>query len=64
MIADDTSPRGYWPLARVAKSLPSGDGRDRSRKTASGSTYRRPVNKLCLLEGARKCKDKHRHHMA
>ena len=51
LIVDENTPRGLWPLARVVKVYPSTDGRVRSAdvKTANG-VYRRPVNKLCLLE--------------
>lgn len=52
LMTDDTALHGYWPLARVTKAFPSGDGRVRSVevKTVSGSIYRRPVNKVCILE--------------
>ena len=51
LVAENTAPRGHWPLARVTKVFPGSDGRVRSveLRTQSG-TYVRPVIRLCLLE--------------
>ena len=51
LVAENTTPRGHWPLARVTKVFPGSDGRVRSveLRTQSG-TYVRPVIRLCLLE--------------
>lgn len=53
ILAEDNTPRGYWPLGRVTQVFPSSDGRVRSAevKTKSG-TYVRPVTKLCHLESS------------
>jgi len=52
LIADEASPRGFWPLARVTEVFPSADGRVRSVqvRTTGGSSYRRPVSKICFIE--------------
>ena len=52
LLADDNTPRGLWPLARVLRTFPGPDGHVRSVeiKTSKG-TLHRPVTKLCLLEG-------------
>ena len=51
LVVEENAPRGHWPLARVTAVHQSSDGRVRSVdvKTSSG-TYRRPTNKICLLE--------------
>ena len=51
LVADNSTPRGRWPLGRVVKVLPGDDGRVRAAqlRTKNG-TYVRPVAKLCLLE--------------
>ena len=52
LMAEDDSPRGFWPLARVTEVIPGEDGRVRSVRvqTASKSVYHRPVSKICLIE--------------
>ena len=52
LMVEQSSPRGYWPLARVTEVVPSSDGTVRAVKvrTASGGTYLRPANKICFLE--------------
>ena len=52
LMAEETSPRGLWPLARVIEVVPGEDGRVRSVKvqTASKSVYHRPVSRICVLE--------------
>ena len=51
LLANDETRRGKWPLARVTKVLPGGDGAVRvvEAKTKDG-IYTRPVVKLCKLE--------------
>ena len=48
--ADDNAPRGQWTLGRVVEVFP---GRDEQIRTvevcAKGTTYKRPVAKLCFL---------------
>lgn len=53
LVAENNTPRGRWPLARVVKVFPGSDGRVRTveLKTKNG-TYVRPVVKLCVLEGS------------
>ena len=52
LMVDDQAPRGYWPLATVTRAFAGEDGHVRSveLRTGSGLTYRRPVNKVCILE--------------
>jgi len=55
LIQDDMTTRGHWPLARVTRTFASsGDNLVRSAevKTKAGRLYRRPVNKLFLLEAS------------
>ncbi|XP_043226266.1 uncharacterized protein LOC122383664 [Amphibalanus amphitrite] len=53
LLAGDDTPKGLWPLARVAQVYPGPDGRVRSVDivTARGR-LRRPASKVCLLEGS------------
>ena len=52
LVADEQSPRNCWPLARVTEVFSGDDGHVRSVTiTTRTSSYRRPVNKICLLEG-------------
>ncbi len=53
LMVDNSQPRGFWPLGRVLDVNKGRDGLVRSArvKTAS-SEYVRPIDKLCLLEGA------------
>ena len=50
LVRDDNSPRSQWPLSRISKTFPGGDGLVRSVevRTATGS-HVRPITKLCLL---------------
>lgn len=52
LMQEANAPRGFWPLARVQEVYPGSDGRIRSVElvTAAGTTYRRPVTKVCFLE--------------
>ena len=51
LIADDNVPRRLWPIGRVTNMFPGSDGLVRSVQVrAKGSTYRRPITKICLLE--------------
>ena len=52
LLVDDTSPRGFWPLARVTHVFPSTDGTVRSVEvqTTGGRIYRQPVTKVCFIE--------------
>lgn len=53
LVAENSTLRGLWPIARVTKVFPGSDQRVRSveLKTRSG-TYVRPVVKVALLERA------------
>ena len=53
LICDDLTPRYMWPLGRVTDIVQGRDGHVRSVvvKTKT-TTLKRPVHKLCLLEGA------------
>ena len=53
LICDDLTPRYMWPLGRVTDIIQGRDGHVRSVvvKTKT-TTLKRPVHKLCLLEGA------------
>ena len=49
MIQPDT-PRGRWPLGRIAEVYPGRDGHTRVAKVACGvKTVLRPINKLISL---------------
>ena len=51
LIADDNAPRHQWPIGRVTNVFPGSDGLVRSGEVrAKGSTYRRPITKICFLE--------------
>ncbi|XP_045026644.1 uncharacterized protein LOC123470452 [Daphnia magna] len=52
LMVDPKSPRGHWPIYRVARVLPGSDGVVRAAEiiTKSGKTYTRPVVRLCRLE--------------
>ncbi|XP_048587898.1 uncharacterized protein LOC125571976 [Nematostella vectensis] len=51
LVADDNVGRNNWPLARVINVFPGVDGLVRSAEVrGKGTTYKRPVTKLCLLE--------------
>ena len=53
LICDDITPRNTWPLGRVIETTM---GRDKCVRSVTiqtkSSIIKRPVNKLCLLEGA------------
>ena len=52
LIADDNVKRNQWRLGRVINSFPGSDGLVRSVEVRTeGGTLKRPVTKLCLLEG-------------
>ena len=54
LVRDDNSPRCQWPLARILKTFPGGDGLVRSVEVrAAAGSYVRPITKLCLLEGVK-----------
>ncbi|XP_043209918.1 uncharacterized protein LOC122374924 [Amphibalanus amphitrite] len=57
LMAEESAPRGFWPLARVTEVYTGEDGRVRSAelKTASGAIYHRPVTKICVLEEVEGC---------
>ena len=51
LVADDNVPRNVWPLARIVNVFPGQDGLVRSVEVrAKGTTYKRPITKICLLE--------------
>ncbi|CAM1317751.1 Uncharacterised protein r2_g3590 [Pycnogonum litorale] len=53
LVAEPNVPRGQWPLGRVNKLFPGTDNRVRSVEVRmKGGLFRRPVTKLCQLEGA------------
>jgi len=54
LVQDEMQARGHWPLARVTKTFPSADGLVRSVeiRTKAGRLYKRPVQKLFLLEAS------------
>ena len=53
LIADDNAPRNHWLLGRVTTVFPGSNGLARSAEVkAKGSTYKRPITKICLLEAA------------
>ena len=53
LIAEDNVPRNQWPIGRVTHVFPGPDGLVRSMEVkAKGSTYKRPITKICLLEGS------------
>lgn len=53
LMAEDSTPRGFWPLARVEKVFKGDDCvRSADLRTASGAVYCRPVTKICPLEEA------------
>lgn len=52
LIADDNVNSNQWPLGRVVNVYPGVDNLVRSAELrAKGTTLKRPVTKLCLLEG-------------
>ena len=52
LIADDNVNRNQWPLGKVVNVFPGVDNLVRSAELrAKGTTLKRPVTKLCLLEG-------------
>ncbi len=51
LVADDSAPRGQWPLGRVVTTYPDRHGLTRQVDVRVGAKfYKRPVAKLCLLE--------------
>ncbi|XP_030828101.1 uncharacterized protein LOC115919169 [Strongylocentrotus purpuratus] len=54
LVADDSSPRGKWPLGKVTATYPDRHGRVRQVEVRVGSKYyKRPISKLCLLEAGK-----------
>ena len=52
LVADDNVARNQWALGRVENLLPGADGLVRTVEVrAKRATRKRPVTKLCLLEG-------------
>ena len=52
LIMDEQVPRRTWPLARVMKTFPGNDGLVRSAEVKTRwTTLKRPIHKMCLLEG-------------
>ena len=52
LIADDNVNRNQWSLGRVVNVFPGVDNLVRSAELrAKGINLKRPVTKLCLLEG-------------
>lgn len=50
MVVDPQLPRALWPIGRISKVIPSGDGRVRSAEVKiKDRTYTRPVTKLIEL---------------
>ena len=55
LIANDNVPRNQWPLGRVTTVFPGSDGLVRGAEVkAKGSTYKRPIPKVCLPQAADK----------
>jgi len=53
LIADDNVPRNHWLLGRLTTVFPGSNGLAKSAEVkAKGSTYKRPITKICLLEAA------------
>ena len=51
LVADESTPRSYWPLARVIEVIPSSDGFVRRLKVKTMTTVlERPDTKCVLLE--------------
>ncbi|XP_063968368.1 uncharacterized protein LOC129265564 [Lytechinus pictus] len=54
LMADDSLPRGKWPLGRICDTYPDKHGRVRQVEVRIGpNQYKRPISKLCLLEAAK-----------
>ena len=55
LVVDENVHREKWPLGRVIEVFHGRDGYVRSAKvlTSSGTTFTRPITKLCFLEGER-----------
>ena len=52
LVADDTLPRGQWPLGVIQSVRTGHDGLVRTVEVRTqNSVKRRPVTRLCLLEG-------------
>lgn len=53
LVADDNVARNQWALGQVENVFPREDGLVRTVEVGvKGATLKRPVTKLCLLEGA------------
>lgn len=53
IMVEDNVPRGRWSLGRVVQVFPDKAGNVRQVEVRASSKYyrRRPIAKLCLLEG-------------
>ena len=53
LVAEPNQPRGVWPLGRIVSTYPGKHGMVQADtvRTQCGE-YKRPIKKLCLLEGA------------
>ena len=51
LVADESMPRGQWPLGKVVQVYPGKDGYVRQAEVRVGTRFfKRPIAKLCLLE--------------
>jgi len=56
MVADDDLLRRNWPLGRVTATFPDANGAVRTVEVKTAKNIlMRPVDKLCILEGAVEC---------
>ena len=63
LIADETTPRSCWPLARVIEVMPGSDGFVRRVKVKTKTTVlERPVTKCVLLEATEE--NEHQEHLS
>lgn len=55
LVIEDNMPSGKWVVARILEVLPDSHGLVRqARIRCKGSTYLRPITKLCPLPGNEK----------
>ena len=51
-MVDENAPRNQWRVGRVTDVMPGEDGLVRAAEVCTASTtMKRPVTKLCFLEG-------------